>query len=133
MHYPNASQNVIFDRSPVDYIAYSQYTANHGETDIDDQFVDSLAPIVRSALERIDILAFLPITDQWQVSIEDDGIRPVDHEYRNEVDQLFKQIYRENRFDIMPRNNPPTLIELWGSPETRIENLAQVVSDRRVP
>ena len=94
MHYPDASQNVIFDRTPVDYVAYSQFTANHGTTDIDDQFVNSLVPIVRNALKRIDILAFVPITDRWQVSIEDNGIRPVDHDYRAEVDQLFKQSNR---------------------------------------
>ena len=95
MHYPDASQNVIFDRTPVEYVAYSQFTANHGTTDIDDQFVNSLVPIVRNALKRIDILAFVPITDRWQVSIEDNGIRPVDHDYRAEFDQLFKQ---SNRF-----------------------------------
>ena len=132
MHYPSASKNVIFDRSPVDYIAYSQYTANHGKTDIDNRFVDSMVPIVREALERLDLIVFLPITDQWQVSLEDDGIRPVDHAYRTEVDKLFKQIYRENRFDIMPIRDPPRLIELWGSPEARIEKLAAVIADTRL-
>ena len=107
MHYPSASNNVIFDRSPVDYIAYSQYTANHGTTDIDDRFVDSMVPIVRESRESLDLIVFLPITDQWQVSLEDDGIRPVDHAYRTEVDKLFKQIYRKNRFDIMPIRDPP--------------------------
>ena len=132
MHYPSASNNVIFDRSPVDYIAYSQYTANHGTTDIDDRFVDSMVPIVRESRERLDLIVFLPITDQWQVSLEDDGTRPVDHAYRTEVDKLFKQIYRKNRFNIMPIRDPPRLIELWGSPEARIENLAAVIADTRL-
>ena len=37
--YATSDQRVIFDRAPVDYLAYSQYTANQGATDIDDEFV----------------------------------------------------------------------------------------------
>lgn len=64
MRYARKTNDVIFDRAPVDYLAYSQYTANHGTTDIDDAFVESMVPAVREALERIDILIFLPITDK---------------------------------------------------------------------
>ena len=96
MRYARKTNDVIFDRAPVDYLAYSQYTANHGTTDIDDAFVESMVPAVREALERIDILIFLPITDKWQVAMEDDGIRPVDHPYREEVDAVFKEIYRRS-------------------------------------
>ena len=130
MRYTCSTDNVIFDRAPVDYIAYSQYTADYGTTDIDDAFVESMVPVVREALERLDILVFLPITDQWQVAMEDDGIRPVDHAYREAVDAVFKQIYREDRYHAMPPNNAPRLIELWGAPEERVEKLAQVVAEQ---
>ena len=39
--------------------------------------------------------------------MEDDGIRPIDLPYRSEVDAIFKQIYREKRFNVMPTENPP--------------------------
>ena len=130
MRYTNASQEVIFDRAPVDYIAYSQYTANHGTTDIDDAFVESMIPIVREAIKQFDILIFLPVTDQWQVPMEDDGIRPVDHAYRTEVDTVFKEIYRDGRFDVIPPDDAPRLIELWGPPEERIEKLAQAIANK---
>jgi len=41
--------------------------------------------------------------------MEEDGIRPVDHAYRDEVDAIFKEIYREGRFDVMPREHAPRL------------------------
>ncbi|OUT64618.1 MAG: hypothetical protein CBB70_12240 [Planctomycetaceae bacterium TMED10] len=132
MRYASATENVIFDRAPVDYIAYSQYTANHGTTDIDNAFIESMVPIVCEALERIDVLVFLPLTDKWQVEMEDDGIRPVDHPYRQEVDTLFKEIYRDGRFQIMNSKNAPRLVELWGPPEERIEKLAQIVVDEQI-
>ena len=62
--------------------------------------------------------------------MEDDGIRPVDHPYRADVDAIFKQIYRENRFDILPQVNPPLLIELVGPPEERLLQLSDAVEQR---
>jgi hypothetical protein len=121
------AEQVIFDRAPVDYIAYSQYTANQRLTDIDDDFVLSMVSAVRESLERLDILAFVPKSDDWPVAMEDDGIRPVDHSYRDEVDAIFKQIYRDGRFDILPKKSPPLLIELVGSPEHRLLQLAHAV------
>jgi hypothetical protein len=60
--------------------------------------------------------------------MEDDGIRPVDHPYRAEVDGLFKQIYREGLFDVFPPLNRPLLIELVGSPEQRLQQLSEAVA-----
>ena len=125
--YFTPAEQVIFDRAPVDYIAYSQYTANQRLTDIDDDFVLSMVSAVRESLERLDILAFVPKSDDWPVAMEDDGIRPVDHSYRDEVDAIFKQIYRDGRFDILPKKSPPLLIELVGSPEDRLLQLAHAV------
>ena len=125
--YSTPAEQVIFDRAPVDYIAYSQYTANQRSTDIDDDFVVSMISAVRESLEHLDILAFVPQSDAWPVAMEDDGIRPVDHSYRDEVDVIFKHIYRDGRFDILPKKNPPLLVELVGPPDERVLQLAQAV------
>jgi hypothetical protein len=127
MHYQQPSDCIIFDRYPVDYIAYSQYTANHKTTDTDDQFVESLAARVRDSLQNLDLLTFLPITSEWPVAMENNGIRPIDLPYRDEVDAIFKQIYREQRFSVMPINNPPAFIELWDSREDRLNSLEQTI------
>ena len=127
MHYRQPSECVIFDRCPVDYIAYSQYTSNYETTDIDDQFVESLAARVRDSLQSLDLLIFLPMTSEWPVAMENDGIRPTDLSYRDEVDVIFKQIYREQRFSVMPINNAPVFIELWGAREDRLNSLEQVI------
>jgi hypothetical protein len=127
--YGDSSDNVIFDRSPVDYVAYSQYTADQRSTDIDDAFVDSMVPAVRESLDHLDILVFVPKSEEWPVEMEEDGIRPVDHAYRDAVDSIFKQIYREGRFDVMPpRKGPgPLLIELMGPPEQRLNQLQAAI------
>ena len=126
--YSSINDCVIFDRAPVDYIAYSQYTADKKTTDIDDAFVGAMVPRVRETLQRLDLVVFVPMTDRWPVDMEDDGIRPIDLPYRAEVDAIFKQIYRDERFSVMPDKNRPKLIELWGSREQRLDRLQQAAA-----
>jgi hypothetical protein len=127
--YSSAADDVIFDRAPVDYLAYSQYTANRGTTDIDSAFVASMVPVVRESLDHLDILAFVPKSEAWPVEMEADGIRPVDHAYRDEVDAIFKQIYREGRFAVMPAVHPPLMLELVGSRNQRLDQLQQAIAE----
>ena len=126
--YSSINDCVIFDRAPIDYIAYSQYTADKQTTDIDNAFVELMVPRVRETLQRLDLVVFVPMTDRWPVDMEDDGIRPVDLPYRADVDAIFKQIYRDKRFSVMPDKNRPKLIELWGSREQRLDRLQQAAA-----
>ena len=123
------AHDVIFDRAPVDYLAYSQYTADSGRTDIDDAFVASMVLAVRESLDHLDILAFVPKSDAWPVEMEADGIRPVDHDYRDAVDVIFKQIYRQGRYGVMQGERRPHLVELVGSREQRLQQLQQAIDD----
>ena len=127
--YATPADDVIFDRAPVDYLAYSQYTADTGCTDINDAFVASMVPAVAESLDRLDILAFVPKSDRWPVEMETDGIRPIDHAYRDAVDVIFKQIYREGRYEVMRGKKRPRLIELVGSREQRLGQLQQAMSE----
>ena len=113
--YASSATDVIFDRAPVDYLAYSQFTA-----DIDDEFVQSMVPAVRESLDHLDILAFVPGSERWPVEMEADGIRPVDLDYRDRVDAIFKEIYRDGRFGVLPAENAPLLVELVGPREQRL-------------
>lgn len=125
--YATSAADVIFDRAPVDYLAYSQFTADCGTTDIDDEFVESMVPAVRESLDHLDIIAFVPGSELWPVAMEADGIRPVDLDYRDRVDAIFKQIYRDGRFGVLPAANAPLLVELVGPREQRLEQLQSAV------
>jgi hypothetical protein len=59
--------------------------------------------------------------------MEADGIRPVDLVYRDSVDTIFKQIYRDGRFDVMPATGAPLLVELEGPREQRLEQLQAAI------
>lgn len=129
--YATPLDDVIFDRAPVDYLAYSQFTADNGSTDIDDAFVESMVAAVVESLDRLDILAFVPKSEAWPIEMEADGIRPVDHEYRDAVDAIFKQIYRDGRYGVTCDARCPRVIELVGSREHRLEQLARAIASVR--
>ena len=63
--YRSSNECVIFDRSPVDDIAYSQDTADYATTDIDNAFVEVMVSRVRQTLEnssRWKTMEFAPLT-----------------------------------------------------------------------
>lgn len=130
--YRSSKDCVIFDRAPVDYLPYSMYPALYGESDITDAYVENLVEPIRESLCFADLVVFVPITNKHIVELEDDGIRPIDIEYRKSVDTFFKQIYREQLYDIMPKVNPPRLIELWGDRQARVTKLANVIAEMQL-
>ena len=125
--YSHITDNVIFDRCPIDYLAYSQYTAETGRTDIDSDFVLSMVDAVRESLDHLDILAFVPSSMEWPVLIEEDGIRPLNVEYRDSVDLIFKKIYRENLYNLSAALGNLRLIELIGDQTQRLHQIQAAI------
>lgn len=121
--YRSGGDQVIFDRCPVDYIAYSIYTAHYRQTDLDTAFVESLVRPVRESLSFLDVLVFVPVSQKHPIHLEDDGIRPIDKEYRWEVDRHFKRLYRDGLFELFGDERRPRLVEVTGPREERIAQL----------
>jgi hypothetical protein len=46
------------------------------------------------------------------------------------VDGIFKQIYRDGRFDVMPAENAPLLVELVGPRKERLAQLQAAIVQR---
>ncbi len=69
------------------------------------------------------------IFDRSPVEIEADGIRPVHNAYHDEVDAIFKEIYRKGRFYVLPENNSPLLVELWGHRQQRLDQVQAAIDD----
>ena len=114
---------VIFDRPPCDYIPYSDYTAMNADTDIDAAYVESLYARIRPVIHHLDLIVFIPKSDDYPIQLEADGHRPPDNEYRDWVDARFKKLYREQLDQLMPAKNAPKIIEVTGTREGRITTL----------
>lgn len=110
--------NVIFDRCPVDFIAYAMCVADQDSMDINDSEVAERFPEVKEALHHLDLIVFLPITKEHLIDYTEEN--PI---YRKIADKYFKKIYRDDVCDIFPRYGHPKIIELWGDRPTRIKKL----------
>ena len=119
--------NVIFDRSPLDSIIYSIWGSTKADSDIDDKFIEKCLPVVRKALTNLDIIFFTPITKVAPVKIESDGLRETNQQYIEEIDNLFKAVYRdyaENpKSQFFMKDDRPGIIEVFGNRKERIELL----------
>lgn len=110
--------HVIFDRCPVDFIAYAMCVAEHDSLDINDTEIAERFSEVRMALNNLDMIIFLPITKDHIIDYTEEN-----PSYRNKADMYFKKIYRDDICDIFPKYNHPRIIELCGDRLTRIKKL----------
>lgn len=115
-------KNVIFDRCPVDFIAYAMCIAAKDAFDINDSEVAERFPEVKEALNHLDLIVFLPMTQEHPIDYTEEN--PL---YRKAADKYFKRLYRDEVCDIFPRYGHPKIIELWGDRSARIKKLASYI------
>jgi hypothetical protein len=110
--------NVIFDRCPIDFIAYAMCLDSHADGDsLNSKFCERFGD-VKSALNNLDLIVFLPLTKKHLVAYTDDN--PA---YRQLADQCFKRIYRDGIYDLFPTYNHPRVVEIWGDRSVRVEKI----------
>jgi len=116
--------NVIFDRCPIDNMAYTLWANNSGE--ISDQFVRESAKQLQDALRMIHLVLFIPITrmDDINLSASLSGSHgDLDARYAAEIDNIFKSLFREwDKTDsvFVDHKDKPHVIEVFGTREERV-------------
>lgn len=114
---------IIYDRCPVDFIAYSMYIADQEFTDFNECYIAERFPLVKEALDTLDLIVFLPITEEDIIHYDGE-----DSAYRTAVDHCFKKLYLDEICDILPSNDHPRIIEIWGDRLSRIKKIDQYLS-----
>ena len=110
--------NVIFDRCPIDFIAYLEVV---GEAEgIEWEPSGKLLAGIERALEAIDLLAFVPLVrrDEIRAAIELPRLR-------HQVDARLKAILRDDALELLEQG--PTRIELCGSRDERVRMLSRAI------
>ncbi|ODN41667.1 ATP/GTP-binding protein [Piscirickettsia litoralis] len=111
--------NIIFDRCPVDFIAYAMQATEQESLDIHHHEASERFSQVIELLSQLDLIIFLPITNQASVLYTEEN-----PEYRQAVDNCFKRLYRDDEFGLFPNYNQPKIIEIWGSEQERVEKIS---------
>jgi hypothetical protein len=113
---------IIFDRCPVDYIAYALCIAAQDSIDIHDTEIAERFSEVKAALNHLDLIVFLPMTKEHHIEYTEEN--PA---YRKLADKFFKRLYRDDICDIFPHYGHPKIIEIWGDRKSRILKLESYV------
>ncbi len=111
-------RNIIFDKCPIDYIAYAMYVADQDLIDINDSEVFERFDQVKEALNNLDLIVFIPMTKEHHVEYTEENPH-----HRKMVDKYFKEIYRDDLYDLFPSYDHPKIIEIYGDPLTRVRKL----------
>ena len=116
---------VVFDRCPLDNIVYSLWAEEKGLTDIDGEFIKKCIPLVQQSMHKLDIIFYIPITKAAPIVPIPRENREVDYNYIKEIDNIFKaisyQLTNTNASIFFPKEDRPPIIEIFGTPEERIE------------
>ena len=123
---------VIFDRCPLDNIAYTLWCHEKGKDDFTREFVSKQISLMKESMRSLDII-FLCRFDVNQ-KVEDDGFRETNVEFILEVDNIFNsflQQYTQNpEADIFfPKGDSPALIELPHKAQERIDLIHEYIGN----
>jgi len=126
-------KKMIFDRTPLDNLAYSFWLFEKGLSDIDQDFLDKSIIKSRNAMSEYSILFYLPLIEQNNVPLIQKEHRDIDPLYRAEIDVLFDTFYRawESRNTELFNNiDTPPIIPIFGNPLQRIQMIQLYINDK---
>lgn len=125
LQHTEKGDKIIFDRCPLDNLVYSLWAEDKQTSDIDKEFINKCIPLVQESMKAVDIVFFLPITKVAPVKVEEKANREIDMLFIQEIDNIFKAIehnlMRNGVCPFMAKDDRPPIIEIFGSPEERIE------------
>ena len=123
---------VIFDRCPLDNVAYTLWCNEKEKDGFTHEFVTKQISIMKESMRSLDII-FLCRFDKSQ-KIEDDGFRETNKEFILEVDNIFNSLFQQYsqnpEADIFfPKGDSPAVIELPHKAQERIDLVAQYIGN----
>ena len=116
----HSEEDQLFDRCPADLLAY---LIAHPDADGGD--VEAWLPRMRSAMQRLDLIVFVPVEDPDRVIVSDRE----DREWRRRVDEELREILLADRWDMGVE-----AIEVTGTPRERARQvLAFITGQEEAP
>jgi|TARA_R110002012_G_scaffold164960_1_gene327296 predicted ATPase len=123
--------NIIFDRCPVDNIAYSMWCNEKKVKGFTNSYLTKQIELMKESMRSLDII-FLCRFDEKQ-AVQDDGFRDTDKAFIQEVDNIFHSLYlqytQNPEADVFfPKGDSPCIIELPHKGQERIDLLAEYIT-----
>ena len=119
---PGAS--VVFERSPVDYLAYAIASRSWQRGSVA-AFVEASLPLVRRSLSRLDLIAFLPLAPGGPAARPGEDAR-----FRKRVDRALTRVLLDDEYDLFGEAGTPRIVALPASLEGRVTELERAIGLR---
>ena len=120
----------IFDRCPVDNIAYSLWHYAKDTPGFDKEFIVISQSIASLSLKMLDVIFYVPVRKEIPL-VEREG-RECDTVYREEIDNIYDALvssYEKNTGAFFPLEDCPPVIRLEGPPDLRIPQIQMYIKE----
>ena len=122
-HGPEAS--VVFERSPVDYLAYASACRDAWSGPTTREFLAAAVPAVRTSLRHLDLIALLPVSDAVRARPDED------ERFRKRVDERLRRALIDDDFDLFDDRDLPRVVELSHLPARQIAELMRLTEPEK--
>jgi hypothetical protein len=106
-------ERVIFERSPIDYLAYLLALKDLKRDEVD-ALVETAQALIPGAIRNLDLIVFLPLNKADRIDLPDSE----DPKLRRAVDSRLVAIFNEDEFGVS--SGGPKIIETNGTPAQRL-------------
>jgi hypothetical protein len=116
---------VVFERSPVDYLAYAAASREARRGSATAEFLSAQVPIVKASLRALDLIAYLPVSPDGL-----EGRAGEDAGFRRRVDRCLRRALLEDEHDLLDDPDAPAVVELPPQPEQRLAELIRLTAPK---
>jgi predicted ATPase len=122
---------VIFDRCPLDNLAYTLWAHDKCIEGFDKKYVDKCITLTKESMRHLDIIFLLRYDPS--IKIENDGTRDINITYIKEIDNIFNALFEQYKqnYDadiFFPKDASPGVIELPTSGQRRIDIISEYLT-----
>lgn len=121
---------VIFDRCPVDNIAYTLWHHAKDTPGFGVEFVIDSKTIATLSLKHLDLIFYIPARKEIPITPRDG--RETDEIFREEIDNIFESLvasYEKNTGAFFPLEDCPAVIRLDGPPDMRLPQMKLYIKE----
>ena len=122
--------HIIFDRCPVDNMAYTLWHYAKDTEGFTSEFVMTCKDIAALSLKHIDLIFYVPARKEIPITPREG--RETNETFREEIDNIFDSLvnsYEKNTGAFFPSEDCPAVIRLEGPPDMRIPQIKLYIKD----
>jgi hypothetical protein len=118
----SAQACVVFERSPVDYLAYAAASGRAWPPGVREEFLAAHTPSVRATIGHLDLIAYLPLSASGP-----GPRRGEDERFRRRVDVWLQRFLFEDVGELLVDGRAPRVAELPRTPDHQLDALSRLV------